>query len=76
MRAEKFTREGEIQVAIGVTCITGWGFGVVVLDWGSRIEEWMFQLWGGRNGGKKVCRFENECWQRRELTVRTFWAWC
>jgi hypothetical protein len=35
MRAQKFTRRGVVQIAIVVTGITGRGFGLVVLEWGS-----------------------------------------
>jgi hypothetical protein len=45
MRARNFAQDGKIEVAIGVTSITGRGSGVVDLDWD---RGWVFQLWGGR----------------------------
>lgn len=57
MRARKLAQDGEIEVAIGVTSITGRGSGVVDLDWD---RGWVFQLWGGRKW-KRCVWVESEC---------------
>jgi len=56
VQAQKFAQNGGIEVAIGVTSITGRGSDVVDFDWD---RGWMFQLWSGRKW-KKCVWVENE----------------
>jgi hypothetical protein len=57
MRAQIFARVGEIEVAVGVTSLTGRGSGVVDLDWDrGGMGECCFRHCSGEAGsGKSVC---------------------
>jgi hypothetical protein len=69
MRARKFAQDGEIEIAIGVTSITGRGSGVVDLDWD---RGWVFQL--GEAGSGKVCLGWKRMWVEKGSRVKMPWA--